>query len=192
MLALTNAYTDGVLPDLRRRVLPVGSFIIATEVLDADLARAVSPRHRMFVDTKSFLFYWRLTADGRMVFGGRRSLAPSTIEQARDFLYTQMVKVHPQLAGVAIDFAWGGNVAITLDRLPHVGRSGGAWYATGCNGSGVALNTWMGGRLASVLCGDGELPSFARLRHRPIPAWRLRAAYLPLVGAWFHWHDRGF
>jgi glycine/D-amino acid oxidase-like deaminating enzyme len=192
VLALTNAYADGLLPGLRRRVLPVGSFIIATEVLDPQLASTVSPRRRMFVDTKSFLFYWRLTADNRMVFGGRRSLAPSSIEQARDFLYAQMLKVHPQLAGVALDFAWGGNVAITVDRLPHVGRIDGVWYATGCNGSGVALNTWMGARLAQALCGDADLPSFSRLRHRPIPLWPMRSAYLPLVGTWFRWHDRGF
>jgi glycine/D-amino acid oxidase-like deaminating enzyme len=192
VLALTNAYADGLLPDLRRRVLPVGSFIIATEALDRHIASTVSPRRRMFVDSKNFLFYWRLTADNRMVFGGRRSLASSSIEQAREYLYAQMLKVHPQLADVALDFAWGGNVAITLDRLPHVGTIDGVWYATGCNGSGVALNTWMGGRLAQALCGDADLPSFSRLRHRPIPLWRLRSAYLPLVGTWYRWRDRGF
>lgn len=192
VVVMTNAYADGLLPDLRRRVVPVGSFIIATEVLDPDLARAVSPRNRMLVDTKNFLFYWRLTPDGRMLFGGRRSLAASTVPQARDFLYDSMVAVHPQLAGVSVERAWGGYVAITLDRLPHVGRIDGAWYATGCNGSGVALNCWLGARIGEHLCGDAELPSFAELTHRPIPAHRFRNAYLPLVGLWFRWQDRGF
>ncbi len=192
VVVCTNAYADGLLPELRRRVLPVGSFIIATEVLEPDLARSVSPRGRMLVDSKNFLFYWRLTPDRRLLFGGRRSLASSTIPQARDFLYGSMLRVHPQLAGTRVDRAWGGNVAVTLDRLPHVGRLDGTWYLTGCNGSGVALNTWLGARMARHLLGEAELPSFAALPHRPIPLHRARAAYLPLVGLWFRWQDRGF
>lgn len=192
VLVLTNAYADGVLPALRRRVLPIGSFIIATEVLDPALARSVSLRDRMLVDTKNFLFYWRLTPDGRVLFGGRRSMASSTVTQARDFLYESMVAVHPQLRGVAVDRAWGGYVAITLDRLPHVGEIDGVTYATGCNGSGVALNSWLGARVAQHLCGDAPRSAFAQLRHRPIPLHRWRRAYLPLVGQWFRWQDRGF
>ncbi|HEX6570351.1 MAG TPA: FAD-binding oxidoreductase, partial [Acidimicrobiales bacterium] len=147
---------------------------------------------RMLVDTKNFLFYWRLTPDGRLLFGGRRSLAPSTVSQARDFLHASMLRVHPQLAGVAVDRAWGGEVAITLDRLPHAGRIDGGWYATGCNGSGVALNTWLGARIGQHLAGEAGVPSFAELPHRPIPLHGLRRAYLPLVGLWFRWQDRGF
>jgi glycine/D-amino acid oxidase-like deaminating enzyme len=191
VVVCTNAYADGLVPELRRRVLPVGSFIIATEVLEPDLARSVSPRGRMLVDSKNFLFYWRLTPDRRLLFGGRRSLASSTIPQARDFLYGSMLRVHPQLAGTRIDRAWGGNVAVTLDRLPHVGRIDGAWYVTGCNGSGVALNPWLGARMARHLLGEAALPSFAELQHRRIPLHRGRAAYLPLVGLWFRWQDRG-
>jgi glycine/D-amino acid oxidase-like deaminating enzyme len=170
-------------------VLPVGSFIIATEVLDPELAAAVSPRNRMLVDTRNFLHYWRLTPDGRMLFGGRRSLSRSTIPQARDFLYAEMLGIHPQLGGVRVARAWGGEVAITLDRLPHVGRLGGVWYAAGCNGSGVALNTWLGMRIGQHLAGEADPPSFAELRHRPIPLHRARRAWLPAVGAWFRGQD---
>ncbi len=191
VLVATNAYADDLLPELRRRVLPVGSYIIATDVLPTELARAVSPRDRMFVDTKNFLFYWRLTPDGRVLFGGRRSLAPVEVHEARDFLYDELVRVHPQLAGTPITHAWGGSVAITLDRLPHVGRLDGVWYATGCNGSGVALNTWLGGRLAAVLVGEAPPPAAAELVHRRIPAHAWRWGYLPFVGSWFAWQDRG-
>jgi glycine/D-amino acid oxidase-like deaminating enzyme len=192
VVVATNAYADGLVPELRRRVLPIGSFIVATELLDAEVLDAISPRRRMFVDTKNLLSYWRTTPDGRLLFGGRRSLASSTVEQARDFLHAAMVAVHPQLAGVRVDRAWGGEVAVTLDRLPHAGRLDGTWYATGCNGSGVAQLTWLGAQVGRHVAGDGPLPSFAELPHRAVPAHRLRRAYLPAVGLWFRWQDRGF
>ena len=102
------------------------------------------------------------------MFGGREGSVASPLEQARDYLYRSMLAVHPQLAGIPIDRAWGGHVAITIDRLPHCGRLDGLWYATGCNGSGVALNTWLGHRMAGAICGD-PLPAFAELTHRPDP-----------------------
>ena len=191
VLVATNAYADASVPALARRVLPVGSYILATEVLDPEVARSVSPTGRMMVDTKQFLFYWRLTPDGRMAFGGRRSLDPVDVPEARDFLYDAMLSVHPQLTGVAVEYAWGGNVAITLDRLPHVGRIDGAWYVTGCNGSGLAINTWLGHRMGEVLAGvDVPLPGFAELDHRAIPLRSWRAAYLPVVSRWFSLTDR--
>jgi glycine/D-amino acid oxidase-like deaminating enzyme len=188
LIVATNAYADGLFPDLQRSVLPVGSFIVATEPLPADVAEAVNPRRRMLVDSKNFLFYWRLAPDRRMVFGGRRSLSSVTVAEARDHLYRSMVRIHPQLEGTRVARAWGGQVAITFDRMPHVGQIDGAWYATGCNGSGVALNTWLGHRLAATV--DGEPPPpFAELRTPRIPLWRLRRAYLPAVGLWFRVRD---
>lgn len=190
VIVTTNAYADGFLPELRARVLPIGSYIVTTEVLDPDVAAAVSPRNRMFVDTRNLLFYWRLTPDGRMLFGGRKSLGPTTLGEARDHLVTSMRRIHPQLAGARVDHQWGGYVAITLDRLPHVGRIRGAWYATGCNGSGVALNTWLGHRLGQTVLGEAAPPACAEIPHPRIPVPRLQRAYLPLVGQWFRWQDR--
>jgi glycine/D-amino acid oxidase-like deaminating enzyme len=190
VIVTTNAYADGLLPELARRVLPIGSFIVTTEPLGPEVAEAVSPKRRMFVNTKYLLFYWRLSPDGRMVFGGRRSLQHATVADAADYLTRSMREVHPQLADVAVTHRWGGNVAVTLDRMPHVGRLRGAWYATGCNGSGVALNTWLGHRLGQVVLGAAPPPSFAELRHRPIPLHRFRKLYLPVVGQWFRYQDR--
>jgi glycine/D-amino acid oxidase-like deaminating enzyme len=194
VLLATNAYADGVVPWLERRVLPIGSYLIATEVLDPELAASVSPRGRMMVDTKNLLFYWRLSPDGRMLFGGRRSLSTTTVAEARDFLHASMVRIHPQLAGTAVECAWGGSVAMTLDRLPHFGRvprgpAAGALYATGCNGSGVALNSWMGMRAADVICG-GPPPACSEIAFPAIPLRRARRAWLPVVGAWFARQDR--
>lgn len=191
VIVTTNAYADALLPELAKRVLPIGSFIVATEPLDPAVAAEISPKRRMFVNTKNLLFYWRLSPDGRMVFGGRRSLQHATVAEAADYLARSMREVHPQLRDVAVTHRWGGNVAVTLDRMPHVGQLRGAWYATGCNGSGVALNTWLGHRLGQVVLGEAAPPSFAELRHRPIPMHRFRTLYLPVVGQWFRYQDRG-
>lgn len=189
VLVATNAYADALVPALRRRVLPMGSFIIATEPLDPALAASVLPTRRMVFNDRNLLWYWRLDPDRRMVFGGRKRLGGVGLDEARAYLHRSMLEVHPQLSGVRVEHAWGGNVALTLDRLPHCGRLDGLWYATGCNGSGVATNTWLGHRMAAAICGE-PLPPFAELRHRAIPLHRLRRAWLPVVSAWFRHQDR--
>lgn len=188
VLLATNAYADSLVPALRRRVLPMSSFIIATEPLGAGLAADVLPTRRMVFNDRNLLWYWRLDPDGRMVFGGRKRLGTVALDEARDFLHRSMLEVHPQLRDVRVERAWGGDVALTLDRLPHCGRLDGLWYATGCNGSGVATNTWLGHRMGSAICGDA-LPPFAELPHRPIPLHRLRRAWLPALSAWYRLQD---
>lgn len=188
ILVTTNAYADALVPELRRRVLPMGSYIIATEPLEPALAKEVLPTGRMCFNDRNLLWYWRRDDEDRLVFGGRKALGRVSLDDARDYLYRSMLEVHPQLNGVRIERAWGGNVALTIDRLPHCGRVDGLWYATGCNGSGVALNTWLGHRMAGAICGE-PLPAFAELTHRPIPLHRLRRAWLPLVSAWFRFQD---
>ena len=190
VIVTTNAYADGLIPELARRVLPIGSFIVATEPLSADVAASVSPKGRMMVDTKNLLFYWRLSPDHRLLFGGRRSLGHASVAEAADYLAGSMRRIHPQVADAVVTHRWGGNVAVTMDRMPHVGRLRGAWYATGCNGSGVALHTWLGHRLGQTVLGEAPPPSFAELTHRPIPLHRFRKAYLPMVGQWFRYQDR--
>jgi glycine/D-amino acid oxidase-like deaminating enzyme len=195
VLVATNAYADELVPELRRRVLPIGSFIVATEPLGEDLARSCIPRRRMIYDAKNFLFYWRLSSDDRMVFGGRTSLSPTTPAQARDVLYAEMVRVHPQLTGCRLEHSWGGNVAITFDRLPHCGRlplpdGGDVAYATGCNGTGIALATWFGAKAAAWLSGEEAPPAFAQLPFPSVPLHAWRTAYLPAVGWWFRAKDR--
>ena len=190
VLLAANAYVDGALPSLQRRVLPVGSFVIATEPLAPDLQHAVLPGRRMCFDTKHLLNYWRLSPDGRMVFGGRASLSRTSVAGARDVLYAQMLRVHPQLRDVAVTHAWGGDVAVTLDRLPHCGRIDGIAYATGCNGTGVSLSIWFGTRAAAWMTGEEEPPAFAELDFRPIPFRSWRRAWLPPAGRALQVADR--
>ncbi len=177
---------------LGRRILGIGSFILATEPLDAELSASVSPAGRMFFDTKNFLNYWRLSPDGtRVLFGGRTSFAPTTVEQARDRLYGAMVATHPQLAGIRVARAWGGLVGLTFDRLPHLGRHPGTGvvYAMGYCGTGVALSTHFGRAVGRWLCGDAELPAFAG-RHWPIVPPPAHVPWLlPVAGWWYRGRD---
>ncbi len=187
----TNGYTDGVVPSLRRRIIPIGSYIIASEPLPGELARELSPNGRSFFDTKNFLYYWHVSADRRMVFGGRASFMPTSIEQTAAILHRGLLEVHPQLAGYRIDYAWGGNVGFTFDRMPHVGRTAdGVAYAMGCCGTGVALMTHLGTKAGQWLAG-GEAPVLARLRFPLVPApYEGRPWFLPFAGEWFRLQDR--
>jgi glycine/D-amino acid oxidase-like deaminating enzyme len=187
----TNGYTNGVVPSLRRRIIPIGSYIIASEPLPEELALELSPRGRSFFDTKNFLYYWHVSADRRMVFGGRASFMPTSIERTAAILHRGLLEVHPQLAGYRIDYAWGGNVGFTLDRMPHVGRTAqGVAYAMGCCGTGVALMTHLGTKAGEWLAG-GEAPVLARLKFPLVPApYEGRPWFLPFAGEWFRLQDR--
>ena len=193
VVVATNGTTDRrLVPWLGRRILGVGSYIIATEALDPAVVSAVSPNGRMFFDTRNFLHYWRPSPDGRRVlFGGRTSFAPTDVCQARDRLYAAMTDIHPQLAGVRVDRAWGGRVALTVDRLPHIGRHPGTGvvYAMGYCGTGVALSIGFGRAIGRWLCGDGELPAFARLRWRSLPPPAQVPSLLPVAGWWYQGRD---
>jgi glycine/D-amino acid oxidase-like deaminating enzyme len=191
VFAATNGYTDGVVPALRRRIIPIGSYIIASEPLPEALALELSPNGRSFFDTKNFLYYWHVSADRRMIFGGRASFLPTSIERTATILQRGLLEVHPQLAGYRIDYAWGGNVGFTFDRMPHVGRtSDGVAYAMGCCGTGVALMTHLGTKAGEWLAG-GKPPVLSRLSFPLVPApYEGRPWFLPVVGEWFRLQDR--
>jgi glycine/D-amino acid oxidase-like deaminating enzyme len=187
----TNGYTGGLTPSLRRRILAINSYIVVTQPLPPAVAAEVSPRGRMFFDSKNFLYYWRLTPDGRMLFGGRASMWPTSVARAASILRQAMVAVHPQLATTRVEYAWGGRVAFTFDRMPHVGRADGVTYATGCCGSGVAVMPWLGMRLAEWVGGSAPPPALASLRFPLVPApYEGRAWFLPLAGEYWKAKDR--
>jgi len=189
VLVATNGYSDRLVPWLRRRVIPIGSYIIATAPLAAEQARRAIPKGRMLFDSKNFLHYWRLSADNRMLFGGRASFAPTTIAKARDWLYAAMVQIHPQLAGVQIDHAWGGQVGFTVDRMPHIGRVHGITYALGYCGTGVAMSTYFG-RLAADWIAGGDLPACWQRPFAAVPLYREQPWFLPAVGWYYSALDR--
>ena len=190
VLVATNGYTDGGAPALRRRIIPIGSYIIATEPLPEDLAKELSPNGRAYFDTRNFLSYWHVSADRRLLFGGRVSFFPTTVDRTAKLLHERMLDVHPQVAGSRIEYSWGGKIGMTFDRMPHIGRAGGVMYAMGCCGSGVVLLHWLGARAAEWM-GGGEAPALAALRFPLVPApYEGRPWFLPVVGEVFRAQDR--
>lgn len=194
----TNGYTGALVPWVQRRVIPIGSYIVVTDPLDPAVAAEVSPRGRMFFDTKNFLHYWRLTPDGRMLFGGRASFGPTTVDRTARILATAMRRVHPQLAGARIAYAWGGKVGFTFDRLPHIGQHEGVTYALGYCGSGVCMATYFGTVVAGMLGrGSSGAPgssAFARIPHPGAPLvpaiYRGDPWFLPIIGEAYRMQDR--
>jgi glycine/D-amino acid oxidase-like deaminating enzyme len=190
VLLASGAYTTGATPSLRKKVIPIGSYIIATEVLPEPLASEVSPRNRMIYDSKHFLYYYRLTPDNRMLFGGRAAFFPeseSTVRESAELLRKGMIEVYPQLRDVKVEYVWGGTLDFAMDVMPHSGKIDGMHFAVGFAGHGVAAATWMGAKLAGVICGDPDDNPFSRIAFPSAPLG-LRSGNtwaLPLAGAYY-------
>ena len=187
----TSGYTGGLLPALQKKVIPVGSFIIATEPLSQELVSEISPKSRMIYDTRHYLNYYRFSADRRMIFGGRAAFFPeneTTIRQSAEILRAEMVRIFPQLGSAAIDYAWGGTLDFTFDMLPHVGEMEGVCFSLGYAGHGVALATHLGRTAAeAMLKGEINKHPFANLGFpgAPLGLYDGRPWFLPLAGLWY-------
>ncbi|HUR96153.1 MAG TPA: FAD-binding oxidoreductase [Gemmatimonadales bacterium] len=189
VLVATNGYSGAAVPALRRRVVPVGSYLIATGPLDPALADRLVPKRRVLSDTKNLLYYFRLSTDGRMVFGGRAAFTPTPVSRSAAILARGMAEVFPELAGVPVEYAWGGRVAFTLDQMPHAGRlDDGVHYALGYGGHGVAMATWLGARMGDALAGAGGIPKLTS-PFRAVPFYAGTPWFLPLVGGYYRARD---
>ncbi len=192
VLFATNGYTDSASPELRRRFLPIGSYIIATQPLEPAQADALLPRRRMAFDSKNFLYYFRVTLDRRLLFGGRAEFGrpgPDTTRRAAAILRAGMSDVFPQLRDASIEYAWGGNVAFTRDQMPRAGLLGGLFYAGGYCGHGIAMATYLGEQIARRMAGEPiEHPLFDD-RFSAIPGYSGSPWFLPLVGAYYRMMD---
>jgi glycine/D-amino acid oxidase-like deaminating enzyme len=192
VLLATNGYTNGAAPELQRRFIPIGSYIIATEPLDASTADALLPRRRMAFDSKNFLYYFRVTGDRRLLFGGRAEFGrpdPESTRRAAGILRSGMVEVFPQLARARIDYAWSGNVAFTRDQMPRAGLLDGMYYAGGYCGHGVAMATHLGEAIARRIAGEQITHPFFDDRFAAIPMYSGTPWFLPLVGAYYQVKD---
>jgi glycine/D-amino acid oxidase-like deaminating enzyme len=192
LVIATNGYTGDATPQLKRRLIPLASHIIATEALPADLARSLIPKGRTLADTKRVLCYYRMSPDNkRMIFGGRARFTPVTPAVSAPILHRFMTDRFPQLQGIRVTHAWTGNVAFTWDALPHTGVMDGMHYALGCNGSGVAMMTYLGHQTARRIVGGAnatcgfelaEFPDFPL--YNGSPTWAL-----PAIGAYYRFRD---
>lgn len=198
VLTATNGYSLGpgkasAMPWLARRLVPVASYIIATEQLPRETIERLFPKLRMMGETRRVLNYFRPSPDGtRVIWGGRASFRSVGAKDAAPALHAAMTQVFPELASTRITHAWNGNVAFTFDRLPHIGVQDGVHFAAGCQGSGVAMATWLGHNVALKMAGaankafplDG-LPFATRPFYTGDPGW-----VLPIIGTYYRLRDR--
>ena len=195
LVMATSGYTGTVAAALERKLVPIGSYVIATEPLPEALAHELSPQGRMMYDSWHFLHYFRLTPDRRLLFGGRAQFVPDTPHTIRDSaaeLRRGMLEIHPQLRAVNIDYAWGGTLDFSYDTMPHIGEIDGYHYALGYAGHGVALASLLGTQLGETLGTAGLQENvFAQLPFVPLPFGfhRAKRQFLRLAGLWFRLLD---
>ncbi len=190
----TSGYTGSATPALRKKLIPIGSYIITTEVLPEALARELSPRNRMIYDSKNYLYYYRLTPDQRMLFGGRAAFFPETedsIRQSAEILRRGMIDVYPQLRDVKVEFVWGGTLDFAFDIMPHAGQMDGIYYAVGYAGHGVAMATWQGQQMAKMIAGEKPENPFVGIPFpgAPLGLYNGQPWFLPFAGAWYKFLD---
>ena len=169
-----NGYLDTLDPGCGKRVMPINNFILATEPLGEERARALIPNDVAVVDTRFVVNYFRLSADGRLLFGGGETTSSRLPADPGPLVRRCMLRIFPQLADVRIDHAWGGTLAITRTRMPSIGRlEGGLYYGQGYSGHGVALATLGGALIAEAIAGTLErFDVFAGLPQPPFPGGR--------------------
>jgi glycine/D-amino acid oxidase-like deaminating enzyme len=190
VLVATSGYTSRVTPALQKKIIPIGSYIIVTEVLPETLAAELSPRNRMIYDSKNYLYYYRLTPDHRILFGGRAAFFPetvSTIRRSAVILRRGMLTVYPQLREAKIDYVWGGTLDFAFDIMPHAGQLDGLHFSLGYAGHGVGMSTYLGDKIAqSILSGRDENPfSSIPFPGAPLGLYNGRPWFLPAAGLWY-------
>jgi glycine/D-amino acid oxidase-like deaminating enzyme len=191
VLIATNGYTDRLVPQLKPKIFPVGSYIIVTEPLAPALQQKLSPKGRMFYDTKWFLNYFRLTPDGRMLWGGRNNLSPNLdLQDSAERLREQMVKVFPDLADEPITHSWTGQLGLTFDLMPHIGRVEGIHYAFGYGGHGLSIATYLGTEVGMLLAGQKTSSPFAEIPHQTMFFYRNKPWFLPFAAQYYRFLDR--
>ncbi len=187
-----NAYVRGIAPELDRKIMPVGTYIGATEPLGAERASALIKNDMAVADVNWVLDYFRLSSDHRLLFGGRASYSTLPPANLRGTMQQRMLRIFPQLAGVKLDYVWGGYVDISFNRAPHWGRLGkNVYFAQGFSGHGIAATGLAGRILSEAIRGQSErLDVFSKIPHRDFPGGRLlRTPMLVAAMAWFKLRD---
>jgi glycine/D-amino acid oxidase-like deaminating enzyme len=190
----TSGYTSHATPALQKKIIPIGSYIIVTEVLSEKLAAELSPRNRMIYDSKNYLYYYRLTPDRRMLFGGRAAFFPETessIRTSAEILRRGMISVYPQLRDAKVEYVWGGTLDFAFDIMPHAGQMDGMYFSVGYAGHGVAMATYLGSKMAELISGGEDQNPFAGIPFpgAPLGLYNGKPWFLPLAGIWYKFLD---
>lgn len=188
VLVATSGYTSRPFRWQQLRIAPVGSFIIVTEPLGKEVCDQLLPNRRMASDTKNLLYYFRITPDHRLLFGGRARFAmsnPESDEKSGRILQKAMVSVFPQLAATRVDYCWGGLVDMSMDRMVHAGEHDGLYYSLGYSGHGVQMATYMGKQMAEYMDGAEDANPWRDLAFKRIPGHFGPPWFLPFAGAFY-------
>jgi glycine/D-amino acid oxidase-like deaminating enzyme len=176
----------------RRRIVPIGSFIIVTEPLGRERAERIFTGRRTYTTTANLHHYFRLTPDDRLVWGGRARFAmssPTSDEKSGIILKAALAGVFPQLGDVKVDYCWGGLVDMTRDRLPRAGEHDGLWYSMGYSGHGTQMSVHMGQCMAQVMAGDETANPWRNLQWPAIPGHVGPPWFLPAIGLYYKLKD---
>ncbi len=192
VIITTNGYTRNTVPFLRRRVIPIASYMIATEPLGPDRVKSMIPNGRMIVETRSQHCYYRPSPDGeRILLGGRAALSHIDPAKSAIKLRSLLVGLFPELETMRVSHSWLGTLGFSQDHLPHIGKTPtGIHYALGFSGSGVAMAPYLGWRAANKVLGteDGDT-AFDRIRHPAVLLRDFVPVGLPLVNMWYRIKD---
>jgi len=192
VLVATSGYTTRPFRWQQVRIAPVGSFIIVTEPLGKEVCDQLLPTGRVAADSKNLLYYFRITPDHRLLFGGRARFAmagPRSDQKSGRILRDAMVSVFPQLANAKVDYCWGGLVDMSMDRLVHAGEQDGLFYSVGYSGHGVQMATYMGKQMADYMDGVPEANPWRDIPFKRIPGHVGPPWFLPFAGAYYRFQD---
>jgi glycine/D-amino acid oxidase-like deaminating enzyme len=192
VIVATNGYTTKLTPWLQRRVIPIGSYIIATEKLDPSMVETLFPTNRIASDTCKVVYYYRTSPDRqRILFGGRVSATETNPMLSGPKLLKDMCRIFPQLEGTKISHSWTGTVAYTFDELAHIGQHNGIYYSMGYCGSGVSMASYLGMRLGQKVLRLAEgKTAFDDLPFPTRPLYTGKPWFLPAVVSWYRFQDR--
>lgn len=186
----TNGYTDTMVPKMQPKIFPVGSYIIVSEPLPQDLQEKLSPKKRMFYDSKNFLNYFRLTPDGRILWGGRNDLSTNLdLMESATILKKQVRTVFPELNEVEFTHSWTGKLGITFDLMPHIGEVNGIRYAFGYGGHGLSIATYLGTEMGQLITGDKQRSPYEEIAHQTMFFYRKNPWFLPFAAKWYRFLD---
>ena len=186
VLVATSGYTGKVTPWLQRRVIPVGSFIIVTDPLPEDVVNRILPNRRQASDSKMLTYYFRITPDNRLLFGGRARFAlssPDSDVKSAEILRKAMLELFPYLSNAKVDYIWGGLVDLSMDQMVHAGVHDGLYYSLCYSGHGVQMAAHMGKRMAHYMAGDKSANVWEDLKNPPVPGHFGPPWFLPFIGA---------